>query len=141
MTDFNLDPKLKQDCILLGESKTSILLLMNNSIVPWFILVPKVDETEFYQLEQGIQKDLVGEINAVSEFVTNAFQPDKLNVAAIGNVVKQLHVHVIGRFETDACWPGVVWGADERTPYANTEISDIRASVSIHLDKRFRLLG
>ena len=129
MENFQLDQQLQQDCFELGELQHSLLLLMNNALVPWFILVPKTDKTELYELPDNIQTGVLSEINSLSKFVKDEFCVDKLNVAAIGNVVKQLHIHVIGRRDDDYCWPGVVWGRPEKTPYNKEAIDHIIAKL------------
>lgn len=129
MKSFQLDPQLQQDCILLGELECSLLLLMNNSLVPWFIVVPQTDKTELHELTSEMQTAVSKEINAVSKFIKDEFCVDKLNVAAIGNMVKQLHIHVIGRRDDDYCWPDVVWGRPEKTPYNNQAIDHIIAKL------------
>lgn len=129
MKNFQLDPQLQKDCIVLGELERSLLLLMNNALLPWFILVPKTDKTELYELADDVQAGVWAEINAVSKFVKDEFCIDKLNVAAIGNVVQQLHIHVIGRQHEDYCWPGVVWGRSEKTPYTKEAIKHIIAKL------------
>ena len=135
MKNFQLDAQLQQDCIVLGELQYSLLLLMNNALVPWFILVPKTDKTELYELADDVQAGVLAELNAVSKFIKDEFCIDKLNVAAIGNVVQQLHIHIIGRQHEDYCWPGVVWGRSEKTPYNKEAIDHIKAKLknSSHL--------
>ena len=130
MKNFQLDAQLQQDCIVLGELQHSLLLLMNNALVPWFILVPKTDKTELYELEDDVRAGVWEEINAISKFVNDEFCVDKLNVAAIGNVVQQLHIHVIGRQHEDYCWPGVVWGRPEKTPYKKEAVDHIMAKLN-----------
>ena len=125
MEAFSLDPQLAKDCIVLAESDTSLLLLMNNSLVPWFILVPRTGETELHALDVATQGTLLKEINLLAEQVKTVFAVDKLNIAAIGNVVQQLHIHVIGRRRTDYCWPNVVWGRPEREPYTPAAITEV----------------
>jgi diadenosine tetraphosphate (Ap4A) HIT family hydrolase len=129
MKIFQLDARLQQDCIELGELPHSLLLLMDNALLPWFILVPRTDKTELHELPSEIQLGVLSEINAVSKFVKDEFCVDKLNVATIGNVVKQLHIHIIGRRDDDYCWPGVVWGRPEKTPYTQEAINHIIAKV------------
>ena len=129
MKNFQLDAQLQKDCLVLGELQHSLLLLMNNALLPWFILVPKTDKTELYELADDVQAGVWAEINAVSKFVKDEFCIDKLNVAAIGNVVQQLHIHVIGRQHEDYCWPGVVWGRPEKTPYTKEAIKHIIAKL------------
>ncbi|MEQ8795556.1 MAG: HIT domain-containing protein [Gammaproteobacteria bacterium] len=117
MDNFVLDSKLDSDCITIAEWDDCLLLLMNNALVPWFILVPKTRATELFQLDHEQQQLLQQHIDALSQFILGHFDVTKINVAAIGNVVSQLHVHVIGRSPEDYCWPGVVWGRSESEPY------------------------
>ncbi|MCK4951218.1 MAG: HIT family protein [Gammaproteobacteria bacterium] len=130
MVKFVLDPRLEADCIRLGELELSLVLLMNSSLVPWFILVPKVEENEICLLTAEQQNTLYKEINILSEFVCDSFETDKLNIGTIGNIVNQLHVHVVGRRKDDYCWPGVVWGEKEKRPYSASEIENIRILAS-----------
>ena len=103
--DFVLDERLQRDCFFLGRLELSQLLLLNNAAVPWFILVPEVAVTELCDLDEHQHGVLMDESRRVAEFVRQTFAVDKLNVAAIGNVVSQLHLHVIGRRKDDYCWP------------------------------------
>ena len=137
MTPFKLNPRLSDDCHLLGEMDCSLLLLMDNALVPWFVLVPRVDAIEICDMEAPQQGMLLDEINAVSEFVRDYFEVDKLNVAAIGNVVEQLHVHVVGRRYDDYCWPNVVWGQTEKKPYEQSEAESIAAALTKAMPGRF----
>lgn len=129
MNSFTLDPRLANDCIVLGEMRLSLLLLLKNALVPWFVLVPRRDQTEIFELNREDQEALLEEINLLSSFVKELSGVEKLNVAAIGNVVKQLHVHVIGRNSQDFCWPNVVWGRPEKITYRDEEIKAIRESL------------
>jgi len=134
---FTLDERLNNDCIQLGESDSSILLLMNNAHFHWFILVPKTGKTEFYELDEPQQQELLREINALSEFIRCEYQPCKLNIATIGNIVSQMHIHVIGRQTTDPCWPGVVWGSPHKIPYTDEAVNTIRTRVDARLAPYF----
>ena len=125
MDAFSLDPQLANDCFVLAESDTSLLLLMNNALVPWFILVPKTQETELHALNGAMLSALLQEINLLASTVKRLLAVDKLNIATIGNVVQQLHVHVIGRRHTDYCWPNVVWGRPEREPYTEIALAEL----------------
>ena len=107
---FVLDERLSQDCHQLADLSFCRLLLMNNALLPWFILVPKVDKTELHELTEAQQLALMKEIDLISRFAQQHFTPEKLNVAAIGNIVRQMHVHIVARETDDICWPGVVWG-------------------------------
>ena len=126
MNNFKLDEQLKKDCIVLGKMKTSQLLLLNNALVPWFILVPEVDVIEFFELDLKNQQVLLEEINGLSQFLKTEFEIDKINIATIGNIVQQLHIHVVGRNKKDYCWPGVVWGAEGKQLYSEKELIDIK---------------
>lgn len=120
--NFQLDKKLATDCLVLGELDISLVLLMNNALVPWFILVPRVTALEFCEIDEDTQVRLNSEINQISRFVKAELDIDKLNVAVIGNIVKQLHVHIIGRKKSDYCWPDVVWGTSEKRRYREDEV-------------------
>lgn len=123
MTEFTLDERLQADCFEVADLTLSRLLLLDNETVPWLILVPKIaDVTELIDLTAEQQSQLLDEINQVSQIVKRLFSPDKLNVAAIGNVVKQLHVHVIGRYKNDPVWPSPVWGNLQDQPYHEEQL-------------------
>lgn len=136
---FELDARLAGDCLILGELDCSLLLLMNNALVPWFILVPVTKATEIYQLPGEQQLQLLKEIDLLSHFISSEFSIEKLNVAAIGNIVKQLHVHIVGRHSSDYCWPGVVWGAEQSEPYSDAEIKRIKALLRTRLKQHIKL--
>lgn len=134
---FTLDERLQQDCIILGHLPFCQLLLMNNAALPWFILVPETGHTEIYQLDEEQQQKLQQAINQVSEFVMKNFDVTKLNVAAIGNIVSQMHIHVIGRHPDDYCWPGVVWGAKVQSKYSAEQVIFIKHAAAEHLSVSF----
>ena len=125
MSDFVLDKKLVEDTFELGCLNGQLLLLMNNALVPWFILVPMTSKTEICELDEHDQTILYRNINLLSQHVLQQFDVSKINVGAIGNVVKQLHVHIIGRNENDYCWPDVVWGRQEREQYDEDQVNEI----------------
>jgi len=131
---FELDKRLQRDCIVLSDREQFMILLMNNSIVPWLILVPKTNKTELYQLDNQFQNLIFEQINILSEFVMNEFNVDKLNVANIGNIVTQMHIHIVGRYQTDPYWPGVVWGADEKKSYIPVEVKKIKLKLNSILE-------
>ena len=115
---FPLDPRLAADTHFIGELTLSRLLLMDDARFPWLILVPRiVGARELVDLDEGDRASLLGEITAVGRAMETLMQPEKLNIAALGNVVTQLHVHVIARFSKDALWPDTVWGRGERVAY------------------------
>ncbi len=127
--DFVLDSRLESDCHILGKFDSTLLLLMDNALVPWFILVLQVEVTEFHDLQRETQLQLLDHINLLSNYLKQELSVDKVNVAAIGNIVRQLHIHVVGRSETDYCWPNVVWGAEGRKPYTELELQEISESI------------
>ncbi len=133
MGDFTLHPVLENDCYQMGCLGESLLLLLNNKLVPWFILVPKTKVKELYELDTAIGQDVAHSINRLSRFIKDEFQADTLNVAAIGNVVPQLHIHVIGRNKNDYCWPGVVWGVEGSESYEDGEVVRIRRELEAKL--------
>jgi diadenosine tetraphosphate (Ap4A) HIT family hydrolase len=134
---FELDAQLQRDCFVLGRLDFCQLLLMNNAGVPWFILVPETTLTETFDLDASRQAMLQAEINALAAFVRASFITDKLNIATIGNIVRQLHVHVVGRRQNDYCWPGVVWGTVPPERYTDEQLAQIRTNVAHNL-KGFR---
>jgi diadenosine tetraphosphate (Ap4A) HIT family hydrolase len=110
---FKLHSKLNEDLIPLGNLKISKLLLMPDSENPWLILVPQREGIkEWHHLEIEDQHLLMTEINSVSNFIENEYSPDKINIGSLGNMVSQFHVHIIGRFIGDKCWPASIWGSD-----------------------------
>lgn len=118
---FNLDERLSNDSIVMGDFPLSRVLLMNEARYPWFILVPRVDSvTEIYQLSSFDQLQLFQESVCLAQWMSETFLPDKMNVAAIGNIVRQLHVHHVARRVGDASWPKPVWGQLEPEPYADS---------------------
>lgn len=123
---FILHPRLAEDCITLGRFELCRLLLMNDSHYPWFILVPEQAElTEIYQLGKADQITLMEESSFLAKNLADLYQADKMNIAAIGNLVPQLHIHHIVRYRTDAAWPGPVWGKFDRIPYTESRIAAI----------------
>lgn len=140
MNNFELDARLARDCLVLGKLNLSLLLLMDNKLVPWFILVPQTSEIEITDLSQSDQADLLEEINLLAVFIKENFDILKLNIAAIGNIVSQLHVHIIGRDPADYCWPDVVWGTSEREPYTAERVNEITVALNEQLGDKFTYL-
>jgi len=132
MSSFEIHPQLQSDCIVLGQFQVSTLLLMNNASVPWFILVPRNDHfaVELTDLAFADQTQVLAEINAVAGFAKAQPYVEKLNIAALGNIVPQLHIHIVGRSTADYCWPKLVWVADTQPGYAVTALQTLRHNVS-----------
>lgn len=117
---FLLDPQLAADTRSVGELALSQVLLMDDARYPWLILVPRrAGAREWFDLDLPAQTQLLQEVNRVASALQTLWVPDKLNIAALGNVVAQLHIHVIARCCDDAAWPAPVWGRGERQPYAD----------------------
>ncbi|KPB00542.1 HIT domain-containing protein [Ahrensia marina] len=118
MADFKLDSRLSADTIAIGDSGLCRLLLMDDSRFPWLIMVPRrFDITEVHELTPLDQTVLTFEIAQVSEILKDITGCKKINIGALGNMVPQLHIHIIGRNEGDIAWPGPVWGAGKSVPY------------------------
>ncbi|NJD07546.1 MAG: HIT domain-containing protein [Methylococcaceae bacterium] len=127
---FELDPRLKQDCVILGQFPLSLLLLMNDSRYPWFILVPRRPGIrEIFQLAEADRRQLWSESCSLAEALAADFAADKLNIAAIGNLVPQLHIHHVVRYQADATWPAPVWGRHPAIPYDGRALTDLRQRV------------
>ena len=115
---FALHPRLVADCAHLAELELSTLLLMNDARFPWCILVPRLPGLkDLHDVPRAHWQTLFEEIDAVSRALQSATGAHKLNVAALGNQVPQLHIHVIARATDDAAWPGPVWGVGKPEPY------------------------
>ncbi len=128
--EFSLHSQLAKDCFELAELPLCKLLLCNDSAYPWFILVPKVNDiTDIYQLDWQQQQQLLNESSLLSELLMQVFSGDKMNVAALGNVVEQLHVHHIVRYKKDASWPKPIWGQQPLTPYTDEELAELKAKL------------
>ena len=125
--DMDIDTQLLQDCYVLGRLEHCHLLLLNNAHFPWFILVPQTQHTEFHHLDAALQQQLLNHMNTLSLFIEQHFSVSKINTACIGNIVRQLHIHVIGRRTSDPCWPGVVWGRAPQQAYALDEVHSIQS--------------
>jgi diadenosine tetraphosphate (Ap4A) HIT family hydrolase len=126
-TQFSLHSQLAKDCIELANFPLCKLLLCNDSAYPWFILVPQVNDiTDIYQLDWFQQQQLLNESSLLSELLMQVFDGDKMNVAALGNVVEQLHVHHVVRYKTDVSWPKPIWGQQALTPYSDEALTALK---------------
>ncbi|WP_340122220.1 HIT domain-containing protein [Methylobacter svalbardensis] len=131
---FQLHPRLEQDCITIGRFELCRLLMMNDSQYPWFILVPeRAGLQEIYQLSKTERELLIEESSYLAENLANLYQADKMNIAAIGNLVPQLHIHHIVRYQTDKAWPAPVWGKFAAEPYTEQQITENLARVKEQL--------
>jgi diadenosine tetraphosphate (Ap4A) HIT family hydrolase len=133
-TTFQLHPRLKEDCIAIGRLDLCQLLMMNDSQYPWFILVPRrADIKEIYQLSKSERHILTEESSYLAENLAVLYKADKINIAAIGNLVPQLHIHHVVRYQSDKAWPAPVWGRFAAVPYTQQQIIDNIAQVKEQL--------
>jgi diadenosine tetraphosphate (Ap4A) HIT family hydrolase len=131
---FVLHPQLAKDSFAIGDAALCRVLLMNDAQYPWCILVPRrAGIREIYELAQADRTQLLEESVALGRAMMRAFDGHKLNVAALGNVVPQLHLHHVVRFEHDAAWPAPVWGRHPPTPYADAERRLLLERLGSHL--------
>ncbi|MDP6376229.1 MAG: HIT family protein [Pseudomonadales bacterium] len=115
---FHLHPQLAADCHLITRLDACDLLLMNDSRYPWCILVPRIEHLrDLHDIPRGRREAVMDEVDAVARALQQIHHADKINVAALGNQVPQLHVHVIARHTTDEAWPGPVWGVGTPRAY------------------------
>lgn len=127
---FKLHPQLAKDCLPVGRFALCRLLLMDDVNYPWCILVPEREEiTEIYQLDDGDQRQLMEESCFLARCLAAHWRADKINIAALGNVVPQLHVHHIVRYHHDPAWPAPVWGKLAPKPYAEQARTDVVAKL------------
>jgi diadenosine tetraphosphate (Ap4A) HIT family hydrolase len=119
---FEIDPRLMQDSLFVTDLKLSRLLLKNDQRFLWLILVPrKPNISEIIELNLAEQQILLNEINLLSKLLKENYKADKLNIANLGNIVPQLHIHVIARYHNDCAWPSPVWGFQEPLPFSAPE--------------------
>ncbi|RMS80786.1 HIT family protein [Pseudomonas savastanoi] len=136
---FVLDSRLQQDTLPIGDFPLCRLLLSNDSHYPWFILVPRrADITEVFQLSAADQLQLWQETSVLAKVLKELFDADKINIAALGNVVSQLHMHVIVRNRDDAAWPAPVWGKHAAAAYTDEQFSAICRQLRPVLTNDFR---
>lgn len=138
MTDFQLHDQLARDCFRIGRLPLTELLMMNDSQYPWFILVPRrANVKEIFQLSAEDRQVLMNESCLLAEAISRLYRPDKLNIAAIGNLVPQLHLHHVARYQSDKAWPAPIWGKFANIPYAGDlpkqRMTQLREALGQHL--------
>jgi len=134
---FQIHPRLAAGGFEIGQLGGCQLLLKNNSLFPWFILVPEVEGIEdLHQLPPDQYGEVMAAMRRVSEFVSTHFQPEKINLGCIGNQVRQMHIHIISRSTGDPAWPGTVWAFEGKQGYSEDKIGAIRSAA-----RRFLELG
>lgn len=132
--NFILAPQLESDTYFVADLSLSRVLLMNDRQYPWIILVPRVNNvSEIVELSGPQQNTLLQESNKISRILLDEFAPDKLNIAALGNVVPQLHMHHVARFHEDVAWPKPVWGFQPVVLYTKEQAEQQIESIQKHL--------
>ncbi len=135
----DIHPTLLRDCLLIGHFSLCRLLLMRDANYPWCILVPdRPDVSEIHALNAADQYILMDESVALSRAMMTAFQPHKLNIAALGNMVPQLHIHHIARYRSDPAWPAPVWGKLPPRAYTAAELDTTLSALRAALPQAFR---
>ncbi|NKC01352.1 MAG: HIT domain-containing protein [Pseudomonadales bacterium] len=134
MSKFELHERLTADCHLVTELKVSTVLLMDDARYPWLVLVPRRPGLrDLHQIDVSEQPIVFAEISQTSAALEHLYDPLKLNVAALGNQVPQLHIHVIARFAEDEAWPGPVWGIGSGEPYDPDTLAQTIAKLQAQL--------
>ena len=132
---FELHSQLQADCVVVGDFPLCRLLLLNDRQYPWFILVPRRDALrEVFELSVEDRAQFHLESDVLAQVLNDAFAADKMNIAALGNMVSQLHVHHMVRYRQDPAWPAPVWGKLPAIPYAGDELADRLQRVRTALD-------
>lgn len=135
MTDFILHERLEADTVYVTTLSLCRVLLMQDRRFPWMILVPeRLEMRDLHDLSTEDQIIAMGEIDTASRTLQAIYSPDKINVAALGNMVPQLHIHVIARFTDDAAWPGPVWGVGKAVAYQDEELAKTLGTLRNALD-------
>lgn len=131
METFRLDERLSRDSVLVTRLGLCELRLQNDKRWPWLVLVPQRDGvSELFDLTPLDQAVLTFETNLVASALKEVTGATKINVGALGNIVRQLHVHIIARNEGDTCWPGPIWGHGKPVPYAAGEKETLMKKIS-----------
>ncbi len=134
MTGFELDPRLAADSHWLADGPLSQLRLMDDRRFPWLVLVPRIGgASEWVDLQPATQAQLLREVNFAASLLRADGPCDKINIGALGNIVRQLHVHVVARREGDAAWPGPVWGSGQPQGHDPGELAARIRSLRAHL--------
>ena len=132
---WTLDPQLERDTVAVGDLSLSRVLLMNDANFPWLIAVPRhAGAVEIFDLDDGERVQLMGELALLAKLLKDLTGCDKINIAAIGNVVSQLHVHVVARRRDDAAWPRPVWGALPARPYGKAQADQLIHAIRQQID-------
>lgn len=135
--DFILNERLASSCVDVAQIHGCCILLKNEAQFPWFIIVPEVPQgiEDLHHLDDRIFTEVMLAVRKISCFIEAYFRPEKLNVACIGNIVRQMHIHVVGRSTDDPAWPGVVWAFNAKRQYGEGELETIVSAAQEFLGK------
>jgi diadenosine tetraphosphate (Ap4A) HIT family hydrolase len=129
MHAFSVDPALEENSFFIAEMELSRLYVKNDKENPWFVLVPRKNNvSELVDLKHEDQTLLMEELTIVSEFLKTYYQPTKINIGALGNIVRQLHIHIIARYESDRAWPQALWGTTPSLFFESMELENIKSN-------------
>jgi len=129
MNNFIVDPELEKNSYHIADLKLSKLYIKNDKENPWFVLIPKkVSAIELMDLSHEEQCILMEEITIVSDFLKNYYRPFKINIGALGNIIRQLHIHVLARYEDDRAWPQALWGTTPSLHFEEFEFENIKSN-------------
>jgi diadenosine tetraphosphate (Ap4A) HIT family hydrolase len=134
--NVDIDPRITSSSFQIDDWPVSRLFLKNNVHYPWFILVPRIPNIrEFDELPDATQLIVLQEINALSKLIKIHFQPDKLNIAMLGNIVSQLHIHAVARSTSDPLWPHSIWQENQPSePYLEDEIQALISTLKVKIE-------
>ena len=132
---FSIHPRLSAGSFEIGIVNRCHVRLKNNACFPWILIIPEVEEgiEDLHQLDPERFDEVMALVRSVSVFMETYFKPEKLNVACIGNMVRQMHIHVVARSESDAAWPGTVWASDAKEPWAEEDAGKICEAARVAL--------
>jgi len=134
--EFDLDQQLANDCYQVGSFDLCRLLLAKDANYPWFILVPQINDiSEIFELSNLHQEQMLKEISLLSSILKNKLHADKINIAALGNQISQLHIHVIARYKTDKAFPYPIWGKHLAVSYTSEQLSKLKQIIVPELNK------
>lgn len=127
---FEVHPRIAAGGFLLARHSGCHIFLKDNALFPWFIIVPEVapEIEDLHQLDEVRYREVMATVRAVSVFVADHYTPTKLNVACIGNQVRQMHIHVVARSTEDPAWPGVVWSFGDKVKYEAPVVTALQRS-------------
>lgn len=129
MNHFTVDPELEKNAYLIADLALSKLYVKNDKENPWFVLVPRKSKaSELMDLSHEEQCMLMEEVTIVSEFLKQYYRPFKINIGALGNIVRQLHIHVLARYENDRAWPQALWGTTPAETFEQFELENIKSN-------------